>query len=70
MGGRGVGDGGVIRCWFRWDGIRVDTGEFVILVESEDVGKEAILLGGVPAPRIRDVLNFARENRSFILRVS
>ncbi len=38
----------------------------IVLVESEDVGKEARLLGGVPAPRIRDVLNFARKGRSFI----
>jgi len=58
VGGCGVGDGGVVGCWFRWDGVRVDAGEFVVLVESEDVGEEAILLGGVPAPRIRDVLDF------------
>ena len=60
--GGGVGDGGVVRCWFRWDGVHVDTGEFVVLVESEDVGEEAILFGGILAPRIRDVLDFARES--------
>ena len=62
MGGHGIGDGGVVRCWFRWDGVRVDTGEFFILVESEDISEEAILFGGVLAPRIRDVLDFARES--------
>ena len=62
VGGRGVGDGGVVRCWLHWDGVPVDTSEFVVLVESEDVGEEAILFGGVLAPRIRDVLDFARES--------
>ena len=60
VGGRGVGDGGVVRCGFRWDDVRVDSGEFFVLVLSKDVGEEAVLLGGVPAPRVRDVFNFAR----------
>ena len=38
------------------------TGEFVVLVKSEDVSEEAILFDGVLAPRIRDVLDFARES--------
>ena len=60
MGGRGGGDGEVVRCGFRWADVRVDSGEFFVLVLADDVGEEAILLGGVPAPCVRDVLNFAR----------
>ncbi len=67
VGGRGIGDGRIVRCWFCWDGVRVDTCELVVLVGSEDVGKEAILFSVIPAPRMRDVLDFAREGRSFIL---
>ena len=66
MGGGGVGDGGVVRCWFRWDGVCADACQFVVFVGAEDIGEESILVGGIPAPCLRDVLNFAREGRSFI----
>ena len=59
VGGRGVGDGGVGRCWFRGDGVHVNSCEILVLIGSENVGKEAIVVGGVPAPGERDVLNFA-----------
>ena len=67
VGGRGVGDGRIIRCWFRWAGVRADSCELVVLIGSEDVGEEAILFSVIPAPRIRDVLDFACEGRSFVL---
>ncbi len=60
VGGRGVGDGRVVRCWSCWDGVGINPGEFVIFVKSKDVGKEAILLIVVSASHVRDVLDLAR----------
>ena len=35
----GVGDVGVVGCWFVGDCVRRDAGEVVVFVDAEDVGK-------------------------------
>ena len=35
----GVGDVGVVGCWFVGDCVRRDAGEVVVLVDTEDVGE-------------------------------
>ena len=35
----GVGDVGVVGCWFMGDCVRHDAGEVVVFVDTEDVGE-------------------------------
>jgi hypothetical protein len=47
VGERGVRDGGIVRCQFVGDDVRVDAGELVILIGAEDVAKQTIVVGCV-----------------------
>ena len=47
VGERGVCDGGIVRCRFVGNDVRVDAGELVVLVGAEDVAKQTIVVGRV-----------------------
>mgnify|MGYP006193057191 CR=1 FL=1 len=59
VGGRQVCDGRIVGRWLRWGGVGVDAGEVVVVVESDDVRKETVLVCCISAPRVGDVFYLA-----------